>query len=136
FSESIVSPGRVKGQSHPQRSPHSCRAVSRVQHVWRPGQYAAYRELETPFEDVPQHLVAPLQRWMSPFLSQSEHLERFAIDTRVSLPYDPYDHPRATWEEILAALGGDPEVLLNAVEWALRVFPNMAEPARELDHLL
>lgn len=102
--------------------------------AWKPGRLARNRELESPYEDVPDHLFVPLWSWISFCLFDQyggilSHAH-VALDLRMVLPVRAHEAS----SELSRRFQADRELMLDVVEAILaksgfqaqRVEPNLA----------
>lgn len=92
---------------------------------WAPGQRATQRNLESPFDDVPEHIRQPLWEWVEHHLNQEPNLMPHAAMTlRVSIP----GAAEPDWKRLSALrhLCSDPGFTLDLVEYILEHAGNPA----------
>jgi len=90
---------------------------------WTPGRRRAQRALESPYEDVPDHLVQPLWDWIEGGFStysgyDLERIRDIALDLRMPLRGAGYEQLRAFREQC----SNDAEFMLDLVEAMLERF--------------
>lgn len=90
---------------------------------WSPGRRRAQRALESPFENVPDHLAQPLMDWIQDgftgdFEYHADRLRDVALELRISLPAGPHNQVGA----IMRACRDDEEFLLDVVETLLELY--------------
>lgn len=103
---------------------------------WKPGSYAANLQLETPYEDVPEHLQGPLLRWVESKLSSAPVIERLAVDLRFRLDDNPYQYSGSARKQVLEECSDDPERCLDVVEYLLHTYNLGVSAYQDLEALL
>ena len=84
--------------------------------AWRPGSHSAALALEDPYEDVPEHLVAPLWTWVSGHCrSDSTTMLAVGLRLRLSLP-DPRRDRTGAVQGLAAECQAKPTLILDAIE--------------------
>jgi len=95
-----------------------------VQVTWEPGQRRARRELEAPYEDVPEHLRGVLQQWARGGfhgLNQldSERLSRGGLELRITFQSDG---SIARISQLSDRWRAEPSFLLDTIEHLLETY--------------
>ncbi len=94
---------------------------------WRPGQQPN-RSLETPYDDIPDHLRDPIHRWIQGSLSASRELTRHVgLTLRLPLP-DVWSNHGSAVNQMMAEVYGDDEFALNLLELILVTNYPSADP--------
>lgn len=94
---------------------------------WRPGQQPN-RSLETPYDDIPDHLRDPIHRWIQGSLSTSRELTRhIGLTLRLPLP-DVWSAHGSAVNQIMVEVYGDDEFALNLLELLLATNYPSADP--------
>jgi hypothetical protein len=106
--------------------------------AWEPGQRAQARALETPFEDVPDHLYQHLWEWISQGLSgrrggvDRDRLKLLFLDFRWPISDDDYQDMARLQDDCSV----DPHVMLDVIENLLMRHEWDESRALQLDALL
>lgn len=115
-----ITPGGITG-----RWTSDCHTLAYGDRVpWRPGQRAQRLALEAPYEDVPDHLWAPLWAWMKEWLESADLTFMLCMHFRLAVPdarsgYDVHDRVVGVLAQQARADSG---FLLDCIEWTLEVF--------------
>jgi hypothetical protein len=106
---------------------------------WRPGQRAAELELEKAYEDIPNHLAAPLRAWLDPFTRVGQILFRLGMHLRVPMADSRMGGPSVdrARSQLLDHFRQNPTAVLDSIEWVLAEYGSeIVDQAEALEETL
>jgi len=103
---------------------------------WEPDARLRGRELETPFEDVPEHLVNPLWEWCAGQINSTGVLTEIGVEFRLPLPEFNYNTLWDVRDELEVVAKQRPAFQLDLIHYLLReVAPFSDNPIRTVKRL-